>query len=84
MATSKAKTDKNGLPFIDSVVRYDTSEAATLLGETPELLRQWRFRGRGPKYYQSNSQHARVSYLGQWLIEFRNASIVNPSEQEAV
>lgn len=83
MENSKKPIDKNGLPFIDSVVRYDTNEAAELLGETPELLRQWRFRGVGPKYYQPNSKHARCNYLGQWLIDFRNASIVTPEQTEA-
>jgi hypothetical protein len=83
MANSDKRTDENGLPFIDPVVRYDTNEAAELLGESPELLRQWRFRKAGPKYYQPNNKASRVHYLGQWLIEFRNASIVTPEQAEA-
>ena len=68
-----------GFPNIDPATRYDTTEAAKLLEEKPDTLRQWRFRKRGPRYYQTTA-NGKVMYRGQWLIEFREASIVEPAK----
>jgi len=74
----KNENDRTELSHIDSTVFYDTRGAAALLGESEGNLRLWRHKNIGPKYIQS-ADGARCKYLGLWLIDFRNQSIVEPS-----
>lgn len=67
------------LPFIDATHYYTTEEAAQLLLQQESTLRKWRRESRGPKYYQAEERGS-VKYLGQWLIEYRNAAIKAPAE----
>ena len=74
----ETETDEFGLPKIDATHRYFSNEAGELLGESIETLRKWRMQGTGPRYIQAVPRGT-VKYLGMWLIEFRRASVKEPS-----
>ena len=76
-ATTEIETDENALPYISATTFYDTQGAAVVLGCSESQLRQWRHRKCGPKYQKQSG--GLVRYYGLWLIEFRNASIVEPA-----
>ena len=76
---TKQATQSEDLPHIDPTSYYDTKGAATVLGLKESALRQWRFKGTGPKYQQPHDR-ARCLYLGSWLIAFRRDSIREPGQ----
>lgn len=45
----------------------------------PGTLRQWRYQGRGPRYYKSGN---RVLYLGRDLNEWLDRHMIDPTNPE--
>ena len=50
----------------------DTEIAAAFLGFSPDTLSNWRYLGRGPKYWPSDSKRGAVRYLVADLIAWRD------------
>ena len=55
---------------INANSRYNTAEAAELLGTLPGTMRQWRLRGVGP-WYEQDGERSPVFYSGADLIEYK-------------
>jgi predicted DNA-binding transcriptional regulator AlpA len=52
----------------------DTRQAAALLGITPNTLKFWRHKGRGPSFIKlGDAQQAGVAYVEADVTEWRNA-----------
>lgn len=56
----------------------DTPAAAGYLGVPSETLKQWRCRGRGPKYRKL--PNGKVRYAREHLDQFSEAHVVEPIE----
>lgn len=80
MAKRKAKQElRPEFSHIEPTRYYSSSEAAVAIGESHDLLRVWRQRKKGPRYMQKHKKGT-VRYRGSWLIEFLNASVIEPSK----
>ena len=75
MTVTATSTKEAGSPLIKSDLRYSSVEAAVLLGVSPNLLRQWRHKGRGPVYYKLEG---RVTYIGEDLIGYMDQAKRDP------